>query len=93
MSEIRRIPSGPGRALTNRPDCTANSSTRERSIVHVLPTHGQRRKMPVVSAAERERLQILGAFLEQQIRAAQIGANDVFWNVPPAVARHFRFGP
>ncbi|HWY86850.1 MAG TPA: methyltransferase domain-containing protein [Gemmataceae bacterium] len=49
-------------------------------------------KMPVVSAAERERLQILGAFLEQQIRAAQIGANDVFWNVPPAVARHFRFG-
>ena len=49
-------------------------------------------KMPVVSAAERERLQILGAFLEQQIRAAQIGADDVFWNVPPAVARHFRFG-
>jgi phosphatidylethanolamine/phosphatidyl-N-methylethanolamine N-methyltransferase len=49
-------------------------------------------KMPLVSNSERERLQILGAFLEKRIRAAQIGEEAVYWNVPPAVARHFRFG-
>ena len=49
-------------------------------------------KMPFVSAAERARLHGLGAFLQGRIDAAQIGEETVFWNVPPAVARHFRFG-
>jgi phosphatidylethanolamine/phosphatidyl-N-methylethanolamine N-methyltransferase len=48
-------------------------------------------KTPFVSAPERARLAKLGSFLEQRIHAAQIGAEAVFWNVPPAVARHFRF--
>ena len=50
-------------------------------------------KMPFVSAAEKERLQSLEVFLQQQIRSAQIREDVVLWNVPPAVARHFRFGP
>lgn len=49
-------------------------------------------KMLFVSATEKQRLQSLGEYLDKQIRAAQIGADKVFWNVPPAIARHFRFG-
>jgi phosphatidylethanolamine/phosphatidyl-N-methylethanolamine N-methyltransferase len=49
-------------------------------------------KMPFVAAPERARLETLGTFLQQQIDTAQIGEEAVFWNVPPAVARHFRFG-
>jgi phospholipid N-methyltransferase len=50
-------------------------------------------KMPFVSATERERLEALGGYLAERIREAQIGAEAVLCNVPPAVARHFRFGP
>src|SRR5262249_4440190 len=45
-----------------------------------------------VVAAERERLMSLGAYLDQKIRAHQVGEDVVLWNVPPAVARHFSFG-
>lgn len=49
-------------------------------------------KMPFVSAGEKERLSILGEYLDRKIRTAQIAEDVVLWNVPPAVARHFRFG-
>lgn len=49
-------------------------------------------KMPLVSPPERARLRALGNFLERKIRAYQIAEEVVPWNVPPAVARHFRFG-
>ena len=49
-------------------------------------------KLPFVPVTERVRLQSLGVFLERRIKSAQIGAEAVFWNMPPAVARHFRFG-
>jgi phospholipid N-methyltransferase len=49
-------------------------------------------KMPLVSAPERERLQSLEEFLSERIDHSQIGEDAVWWNVPPAVARHFRFG-
>ncbi len=49
-------------------------------------------KMPFVSEADRQRLQSLSVFLEDKIRAHQIAADKVPFNVPPAVARHFRFG-
>jgi phosphatidylethanolamine/phosphatidyl-N-methylethanolamine N-methyltransferase len=49
-------------------------------------------KMPFVAGAERERLEVLGTYLQKQIDTSQIGEEAVFWNVPPAVARHFRFG-
>lgn len=49
-------------------------------------------KIPFVSRSERERLQSLGRFLDQKIRAAQVAEEVVLWNVPPAVARHFCFG-
>ncbi len=50
-------------------------------------------KIPFVAPAERARLQVLGGFLERQIKTAQFAEEMVFWNVPPAVARHLRFGP
>lgn len=50
-------------------------------------------KMPFVSPADRARLQTLGTFLKQRIDSAQIGEEAVYFNVPPAVARHFRFAP
>lgn len=50
-------------------------------------------KMPFVNEAERERLTKLTHFLEGKIRRHQIGEEIVFINVPPAVARHLRFGP
>lgn len=42
--------------------------------------------------AEKERLRTLGEYLEKQIAAHQIAEEIVWFNVPPAVARHFRFG-
>jgi phosphatidylethanolamine/phosphatidyl-N-methylethanolamine N-methyltransferase len=50
-------------------------------------------KMPFVSPPERERLTSLGAYLDAKIRAAQVAEDVVMWNLPPAVARHFRFEP
>jgi phosphatidylethanolamine/phosphatidyl-N-methylethanolamine N-methyltransferase len=49
-------------------------------------------KMPFVSPAERDRLTQLTQYLEAKIRRHQIGEEIVFLNVPPAVARHLRFG-
>ena len=49
-------------------------------------------KMPLVSREERHRLSSLGEYLERKICAAQVAEDVVLWNVPPAVARHFRFG-
>jgi phospholipid N-methyltransferase len=49
-------------------------------------------KMPFVEPAQRDRLRSLTAFLETKIRRHQIGEEIVFLNVPPAVARHLRFG-
>jgi phosphatidylethanolamine/phosphatidyl-N-methylethanolamine N-methyltransferase len=48
-------------------------------------------KMQLVSKRERQRLHVLGRFLERRIRAGQFREDWVFFNVPPAVARHFRF--
>ena len=44
-------------------------------------------------AAERTRLTALSALLEEKIRRYQVGEEVVVFNVPPAVARHFCFGP
>ncbi len=49
-------------------------------------------KMPFVSEAERARLVQLTHYLEGKIRRYQVGEEIVFLNVPPAVARHLRFG-
>ena len=48
-------------------------------------------KMPFVPEPERQRLQTLSAYLEEKIEAHQVAADNVPLNVPPAVARHFRF--
>ena len=48
-------------------------------------------KMQFVSKRERQRLHVLGRYLERKIRAGQFREDWVFLNVPPAVARHFRF--
>ncbi len=49
-------------------------------------------KMPFVPTSERDRLSKLTRFLEGKIRRYQIGEDIVMLNVPPAVARHLRFG-
>lgn len=49
-------------------------------------------KMPFVSVSERTRLLMLTKYLQAKIRRYQIGEEVVFLNVPPAVARHLRFG-
>jgi phospholipid N-methyltransferase len=49
-------------------------------------------KMPFVGAADRDRLRQLTRYLDDKMRRHQIGAEIVFLNVPPAVARHLRFG-
>jgi phosphatidylethanolamine/phosphatidyl-N-methylethanolamine N-methyltransferase len=49
-------------------------------------------KMPFVSIEERDRLTKLTQYLEAKIRRYQIGEEIVLLNVPPAVARHLRFG-
>lgn len=48
-------------------------------------------KMPFVSESERDRLTRLTAYLDDKIRRYQVAAEDVYLNVPPAIARHFRF--
>jgi phospholipid N-methyltransferase len=48
-------------------------------------------KKVVVSRSERRRLRVLSKFLERRIRAFQVREQWVMLNVPPAVARHFRF--
>ena len=48
-------------------------------------------KMQFVSKRERQRLHVLGRYLERRIRAGQFREDWVFFNVPPAVARHFHF--
>ena len=45
-----------------------------------------------VGPSERARLMQLTHFLEAKIRRHQVGAEIVFLNVPPAVARHLQFG-
>ncbi|MBM3996238.1 MAG: methyltransferase domain-containing protein [Planctomycetes bacterium] len=49
-------------------------------------------KMPFVGAEERERLTKLTHYLTAKIRRYQIDDEMVLLNVPPAVARHLRFG-
>ena len=49
-------------------------------------------KMPFVKESERDRLSKLTHYLEGKIRRYQIGEEIVYLNVPPAVARHLRFG-
>jgi len=49
-------------------------------------------KMPFVAASERERLTLLTGYLQEKIRRYQIDEEIVLLNVPPAVARHLRFG-
>ena len=49
-------------------------------------------KMPFVGASEQTRLVKLTQYLQAKIRRYQIGEEIVFLNVPPAVARHLRFG-
>jgi phospholipid N-methyltransferase len=48
-------------------------------------------KMIFVDRRDRRRLHVLTRFLERRIRAGQFCEQWVFCNVPPAVARHFRF--
>jgi phospholipid N-methyltransferase len=47
-------------------------------------------KMVIVSAAERQRLAALDNFLTQRLQWQQFAAETVWWNAPPAVARHLR---
>ena len=49
-------------------------------------------KMPFLERGERNRLSELGQFLEGKLRRHQIGEELVLLNVPPAMARHVRFG-
>jgi phospholipid N-methyltransferase len=49
-------------------------------------------KLPFVAAVEHERLTKLGRLLEMKKRRFQIAEQLVVMNVPPAVARHLRFG-
>jgi len=49
-------------------------------------------KMPFLEKGKRARLSELAQFLEQQLRRHQIGEELVLLNVPPAMARHVRFG-
>jgi phospholipid N-methyltransferase len=48
-------------------------------------------KMQFVDKREKQRLHVLGRYLERKIDAGQFREDWVFFNVPPAVARHFRF--
>jgi phospholipid N-methyltransferase len=49
-------------------------------------------KRSLVPQPERARLAALSVVLEDKIRRYQVGEELVVFNVPPAVARHFRFG-
>src|SRR5262245_46967361 len=48
-------------------------------------------KSMVVGAKQRRRLHVLNRIFERRIRAYQVGSERVFFNVPPAIARHFCF--
>ena len=48
-------------------------------------------KMLFVAKRQRQRLHVLGRFLDRRLRAYEIGSERVYFNVPPAVARHLRF--
>jgi phospholipid N-methyltransferase len=48
-------------------------------------------KQLLVKRRQWRHLHVLSRFLERRIRAAQFREQWVFFNVPPAVARHFRF--
>jgi phosphatidylethanolamine/phosphatidyl-N-methylethanolamine N-methyltransferase len=50
-------------------------------------------KMPFVKGQEKQRLLGVGRLVEEEIRAYQFREEVVFWNVPPAVARHLCFSP
>jgi phospholipid N-methyltransferase len=49
-------------------------------------------KMSIAAPAERDRLAKLKEYLEGKFDAHEIGQQVVLMNVPPAVARHLRFG-
>lgn len=49
-------------------------------------------KMAVVRGSDNARLRSLDDYLGQKLKAHQIGQEIVVLNVPPAVARHLRFG-
>ena len=48
-------------------------------------------KRALVGEGERRRLHVLTRLLERRIAAGQFREDWVLFNVPPAVARHFRF--
>lgn len=48
-------------------------------------------KMLFVAPPVRQRLHVLGRFLDRRIRAYEVAEERVFFNMPPAVARHLRF--
>jgi phosphatidylethanolamine/phosphatidyl-N-methylethanolamine N-methyltransferase len=50
-------------------------------------------KIALVAKKEQRRLRVLSKFLERRIRAHQVSEQQVFLNIPPAVARHFCFSP
>jgi phospholipid N-methyltransferase len=50
-------------------------------------------KSALVKASQRQRLHVLGRFLDRRIRAYQVAQQRVFFNVPPAAARHMQFEP
>jgi phosphatidylethanolamine/phosphatidyl-N-methylethanolamine N-methyltransferase len=49
-------------------------------------------KIPFVKGSERDRLTRLTQYLEAKFRRYQIGEEIVMLNIPPAIARHLRFG-
>jgi phosphatidylethanolamine/phosphatidyl-N-methylethanolamine N-methyltransferase len=49
-------------------------------------------RMPFARGVERDRLTKLALYLEEKFRRHQIDEEIVMLNVPPAVARHLRFG-
>jgi phospholipid N-methyltransferase len=51
----------------------------------------RRIKSLLVGRRERRHLHVLGRFLERRLDAFEFRHQDVFLNVPPAVARHLRF--
>lgn len=49
-------------------------------------------KLPFVASSEKARLRTLTTYLEERLRRSQVAEEVVVLNVPPAVARHLRFG-
>jgi phospholipid N-methyltransferase len=48
-------------------------------------------KIPFAKRQERKRLRCVGRLVNQNIRAYQFRADLIYFNAPPAVARHLRF--